>query len=352
MLKTLLEAKQSRSLKTVAAKCPNSDEFVDLVNEASRRLLNRGDWYGTVVPIQVCVTNGCIVWPRYVGHVRKMNVCNQPVPMRNSWYTFLQYDNPRFYEGWLAGWGYGSYDGGYSYPNWYSGLGSQVFTTGGVETPVFQDIMGDGRLLRFYPQVQADVGKNVIVFGTDNNGQILRRKTGTDTWEDGWELTLAIPYVSTSDYVRHIDRILFDDHEGPIRAFAYNVADDVLEDVGSYEAHDNNPSFVRYNLSTGVGCNGGEGCGCIRSVTALVKLRYVPAIYDTDLVLIDNLDALKLMIQCIRYEEAGERAQARAAEADAIHELNLQLNDAFPVEQTPVGNGVFAGTCVGIQRCF
>jgi hypothetical protein len=269
--------------------------------------------------------------------------------MRNNWYSFLQYDGPMD----NYGWGNRSTTNWMGNQTWGSWMGNQVWAVGGVETPVFQGIMGDGRYLRFYPELQIDVGKTVTVFGVDNGNQTLRHQLPDGTWEDGVVVTLGSPFGSTSTFIRRIDRLIFDDHEGNIRAYAYNATSTMLEDVGTYEAHDNNPSFTRYTLSTNStgACNIG-GCDCIKSVIALVKLRFIPARYDTDLVLIDNISALKLMIQCIKYEEAGDRTSARAAELDSIRELNLALTDSYPVEQTPIGNGVFSGTGIGSQRCF
>ena len=339
MYLTLKEARES-SLDSVAGSCPTSAAFTRLVNEASQRLLRRGDWAGTVVPIQVCAFGGCIVWPRYVGQVRKMNLCNGPVLMRNPWFEFLQFDNPVF----------NANGAGFQTP--WASYGAQAWTTGGVSTPVFQDVMGDGRLLRFYPEVLADVGKTVTVFGVDNNDQKLVHKLSDGTWQDGWVVTLASTYGVTADYVRRIDRLIFEDHEGTIRAYAYNVADVVLEDIGIYEGHDNNPVFTRYNLRTGSCLTSATNCSCTQTIIALVKLRFIPARNENDLILINNISALKLMTQCIKYEEAGDRTSARSAEADAIREMNLDLTDAFPLDQTPVGNGPFGGSTLGRQRAF
>ncbi len=351
MYATLSEIRES-SVAVPSGKCANSTEFTAIVNEACQRLMRRGDWANLVVPIQVCALNSCVVFPRYVGQVRKVNLCNQPTTMRNPWYNFLTYDNPRFYEGWGNGWATSStYSAIYANAPWLSWLGAQAYITGGVETPVFQGIMGDGRFLRFYPSVQADVGKIVTVFGVDNNDQELRHKLADGSWEPGWIVTLASPFGSTTDYVRRIDRLVFEDHESTVRAYAYNAASDVLEDVGIYEGHYNNPAFVRYNLTPNGQCGGGS-CGCVKSIVALVKLRFIPARFDTDLVLISNLEALELMVQSIQLRRAGDIATARAFEQDAIRSLNLDLRDAYPDDQTPVGNGVLGGTGCGVQRCF
>ena len=200
MLKTLDEVRDS-VVPSFAGVCATSSDFTALVNNATQRLMRRGDWPGTVVPIQVCAHMGCIVFPRYVGEVRKLNVCNQPLTIRNEWYSFLQFENPNFIEGNGIGYGTGSTywsNGGSGGNGW---LGARAWATGGVSTPVFQDIMGDGRFVRFYPRVQADIGKTVTVYGTDNNGQTLTHKLSDGTWQDGWVVTLNIPFGSTTDYL-------------------------------------------------------------------------------------------------------------------------------------------------------
>ena len=86
-------------------------------------------------------------------------------------------------------------------------------------------------------------------------------------------------------------------------------------------------------------------------VTALVKLKFVPAKLDTDLVLIQNLDALKDMMQAIQFKEANDIASAREYELSAIRELNLELNDQTPLDQTPVSMQPFNGLSFA-NRCF
>src|SRR6185295_12182492 len=91
MYKILSEIRAS-SMVDVIGVCPESDEFLNKLNDVTERLMMRGDWSGLVVPIQVCIYNGCVVWPRYVHQVRKINMCNRSVDMGNMWYNFLPTD--------------------------------------------------------------------------------------------------------------------------------------------------------------------------------------------------------------------------------------------------------------------
>jgi hypothetical protein len=99
------------------------------------------------------------------------------------------------------------------------------------------------------------------------------------------------------------------------------------------------------------GGNCGEGDCVSRPLIALVKLRFVPVVLDTDLVLIDNLDALKNMIQSIKYAEAGDDRMADKYEARAIRELNMGLRDGGD-DLIPVSIEPFSGIPAGRQKMW
>ena len=151
MLTTLKEVRES-SLRNIAGSCPNSTAFLRLVNNATRRLMRRGDWVGTIVPIQVCVRAGCVVWPRYVGSVRRINVCGTPIPIRNQWYEFLQYQSSNWGSG-RNWWGNNS---------WGTLCGSPVDMRLQGKSPVFQDVQGEGRYIRGYATANIDLGCPVV----------------------------------------------------------------------------------------------------------------------------------------------------------------------------------------------
>ena len=97
MFTTLAEAKAS-TLKNIVGVAVTTPKFLEFLNEATRRLLRRGDWSGTVLPVCLYVTRGTVTWPRYVGQVRKINVCHRALPMRNLWYQFLPLSSAEHYH--------------------------------------------------------------------------------------------------------------------------------------------------------------------------------------------------------------------------------------------------------------
>ena len=338
---TYLDTKQS-SIVDVAGVCADSYRFSTLINEATRKLMRRGDWVGTVAPIHICVRRGCLVMPRYVGSVRKINRCDQPLTTGNLWYNFLNNRD------WRSG-RWGDYRGG------CDGPGSLVSQG---QSPCYSDIYGDGRYVRAYPRTKEDIGKTVTIFGVDNNNQPLRTDNGDGTWSDGVIITIGSSgmnpnYGSTSVYVRRIDRVVKDVTQGQVLLYAYDATNNVLEDLAIFDPGETSPSYARYQVNinhpligTASGC-----CGGLHTVVALVKLQFIPAKYDTDLVLIDNLDALKYAVQSIRAQEAGDLRLAKGYEAAAVQELNRELEDAYPDDTFSATNSVFGGLTFG-QKCF
>lgn len=333
---TFGELKASKAVD-VAGVCATSDQFKGYVNEAVNRLLRRGDFTGSTVPIQVCVKRGCMVFPRYVHMVRKINVCRHPIPTRNLWYEFLP-DNDRWW-----------------YPLFTGHSGCSLTNDG--RTPVYSDVPGEGKLIRAYLVYNEDIGKTVTIFGVDNNGQELRTNNGDGTWSEGIVLALTKPFASTSTYVRRIDRVLKDETEGDVRLFAYDPVTDILDDIALYGPSETNPDYERYRLNAATWPStttpgAPNCCNTSFSVVALVKLRFFPVKHDTDLVIIDNVEAIKDMIQSIRFGEAGDFTNADKAEIRALRELNMQIADHNPEPQIAVSNDVFGSTGIGVQACF
>lgn len=343
---TLGEVQASKGIQAVARFCPTSDEFLELVNSATRRLGRRGDWAETVVPIYVCVFQGCVVWPRYVGSVRKINICNRTVSVNSLWYSFMTGVNGITNGGLGGPWGYGA-RGWDSYASWRGG--SCGLTQMG-KTPVLQDAMGDGRTVRAYTRCPKDYGKTMKIFGTDNNNQPLQEKDINGNWVTGITLTLQSPFASSSTFVRHIDYVIRDQTQCIVDCYYYNATTDLLEDMAHYEPSETEPSYAKTQLSNWPHTSFQSGvatpscCAGLRGVMALVKLKFIDAQVASDLILVPNIDALQKEIQAINSERAGDLVKAKAFELDAVRELNRQLEDEMPDDNFPASNNVFGGT--------
>lgn len=322
---TLLDCKQS-SIPEIASVPANSREFARLINDACRRFMRRGEWQGTVVPIYTCVRNGCIVWNRYVGQIRKLNFCRTTIPVKNMWGDFLPYDR--------SGW-----DRSY----WWSYLGQRCQISMQGTSPTYAAIPNGWTTVRAYLESPLDKNKTMTLFGEDSSGQTIRTK-GNGPWVDGQQKSLDVPYIEWTS-IRRIDRVLKDATNGPVRVYATDGTN--MIDLAMYEPSETSPDYLRTDLHTNSTCTSGQ------PVIALVKLKFIPVAHDSDLVIVQNVDALEMMIQAIRSERAGDDESASKFEMKAIREGNLQLydedneNDAIPVNIDGMNR-----TALGEQRCF
>ena len=320
------------SFQTASGFCTTSQDYKDLVNLVIPRLLNRGDWAGTLLPIRACISRGCVTWPRYVNQIRNVNTCRQSVKMRNVFYEFMEHNN-------CLG----------TYQQWCNG---ERQMTDQFRAPFYNDIFGSTSKLRVFPMVSQDVGVTVRFFGNDIYGQPLMTNNGDGTWSDGIILTAAFPYVESTQYIHHIDRVVKSASQGNILIYGYDASQNAMYDLAVYEPSELNPSYLRTRLdgsSTGTCCG---GC-CSETVIALVKLKFIPVVTNDDgLIFLDGAEgALLAGIRAMKREDAGDFNGAKGFWGQAIEELQRQLEDFSPDSKLSVRNNVFGARTLA-NRCF
>lgn len=311
---------KSSSVVNIAGVCTTSGEFVGQLNEAVQRLMDYGEWFATVVKARFCVNQNCIAWPRWVGTVLAVNLCNNTRPVQGGWYEFMPISSSDCMNS----------------TRWTSNV---TLVDDGL-TPVFNNIPCNGaNYVRAYPRFQADVGKTVTLYGIDSNGQEYMTKDALGNWYQGEILTLASPYVQSSKTFREVTLVKKELTVGPVDLFQYDPTTTLLHDMAHYEASETDPMYRHSTIRGGVCCASAYNiCSDdgVRKVEARIKMQFVPAVLDTDVIQIDNIPAIKLMIQAIRLEEAGDDDTANKKQAMAIKELNRQLRNKYPLEQIPI----------------
>lgn len=303
----LSQAKQSR-LNRISGLCSDSTDFLDLLNDATRQLMRRGNWWGTVAKIRLCVYDGCFALPYYVGTVLATNINGHPTKMSNHWYEFQPVEP---YD-WCCD------------RKWVSNVRATLDGT----TPVFRNVPCNYAMkIRAYPRLQSDVGKTVTVYGIDSNGWEVRTERADGTFQNGEVLTLGTPYAETHSFFRTVTGIVKDQTNAVVDLYGYSAdyMDQPLE-MAHYQAWETVPSYRHMRIT---GCP--QGC-CPSSVTMLIKLEFVPVQNDSDFVLVDNLDALAIAMQAVKQSDAYDHDAAEKALVRAVHELNLDLRNKFPNE--------------------
>lgn len=328
---------QTPAFATASGYCTTSADFMELVNLAVDELIIRGDWPGSIVPIRVCIRNGCATWPRYVAEIRKMNTCRgNAVQLRNQWYEFLDHSH---------GCGRNEIFG------WHAWRGEERQMVAQYRAPTYNDIYGPNCMVRVYPMVQEDLNlSGWWFFGTDNNGQPLMTDNGDGTWSQGvtltWQPTLG--YGTTNTFISRIDRVVKPVTQANNNLFAYDANQNGLFDLAVYEPSEVNPSYLRYQIEDQVPR---ANCGdCSKSVIALVKLLNLPLSAPTDWVIIDNKRALLLAIRALKLEEA--LGDATKLWQSAIETLNRSSENNSPDDQFAVANEPFGRGVRRSQQCF
>lgn len=326
---TTADARASGPLRGAAAVCADSQSFLDLLNEAQRRLLKRGRWFDTEWLAKFCIHERCITWPRWVGTVLGVRACNgnQPI-MQNRWFNIV---GPRSAT---CGW------------PWSCG---HSFMEDVGTAPCYNEVTGDaGKLIRYYVTKNFDVGKTIRLYGTAFGNQPLQERDADGNWTDGLTITAAKPFATTTVLVTKITSVVRQATQGPARLYEYDADADKLRDLALYDPSETNPRYRRsklLNIHEIPGCRDANNI-CQRQIEAMVKLAFVPAVSENDFLMIDDFDALKLAIQAIRLEEANDDGLSEAKWMKAIREMNMEIRDKEPGEQTSFNVDVVGGSLI------
>src|SRR6188474_248827 len=69
--------------------CADDDRVARQLNKAQRRLMAKNKWVGTTVRYRVCVSAGCLTWPRQIETIEAFAICDCPGRLRDQWFEFL-----------------------------------------------------------------------------------------------------------------------------------------------------------------------------------------------------------------------------------------------------------------------
>ncbi len=303
-LLTLAEVKQGPVGRSSGI-ATTSDQFVNIVNDAVRQLMERGAWYGSIQPMALTInTDGTVICPRELSNILAIqpSPCpgHWPIQSVNLWYQYLPWTDEKI--DWLAkcrtrGFHRVAESIGY------------VVVTNQFLTPNY---------IRVSSSSTSDNGKNISFFGVDASGNPLSQT-----------LTIGQPFVSSfPQKFGRVDRVVKDLTVGYVTCQQDDNNGSLLP-LSVYQPSEVSPQYVKVRLLNFV--------GCIPPVlNVLARLSFIPALNDTDLVLVESQDAIRDMVLSIRKKEAGDLVSAAALERSAMSELNHQMRTRFPDEQFQV----------------
>jgi len=325
----LQDARSDIGIRNIAGKCSQSDQFSDLVNRVTRRLLKRGAWWGTEVVVRLCAFSCEIVWPNFVGTVKGVRTCAGQMNLKNNWYSIM---GPSSCCNDWGGSSWGAMGSGYGYGGNVNAVGfdSDTSCTG-------NSITGNtGKLLQYHVVKAEDWGKTITFYGKQYGGQPLQEVVSGVT-QNGLTLTAvsgANP-AQTTVLVTRLDQIARQATRGMAYLYEYDPATTLQRMLSVFQPNETNPQYRKTTIKNFGSIPYFQDSNGVKSwnIEALVKLEYVPAVDDRDFLLIDDFDALKLGIQALQFEDAHDYANAEITWKLAIRELNYESKNKQPGNQ-------------------
>lgn len=329
---TLLDARMFGVAQAAGLCDGDNDEFIRLVNEAQQRLIldeaqpDEGFW-GTwaVMAFNLTRADPYFTAPRDVARVTAINVCKLPVVLRNQFYEYLEFGN-------------GLRPVNCCDAQICEDLAS--FDRGLVVA--FKDIKPPNKQIRVFATDETDYGKRVLIAYKDPFGNIIYSQDGYNRVM-GEFLTLASPFVTTTSDVDQLLGIQKDETNGPVQFIEVDTVTGDTRLILTMEPTETVAGYRRYFV------NGLPDTCCASetiSVSALVKLDFVPVKVDTDYLLIQNLAALKEEVQGIRLSDMDSpnaKRMGNAHHAAALRLLFGELDHFVGKERVSVQVPIFNG---------
>jgi hypothetical protein len=313
---------------------PNcNSKFLKLANRAQLTLSQGGRWFGTVVTMRFCQYQGCITFPREVGTVERMDICQHSVYVRNQWWEFqTNYVVP-------------SYDRCKQY-----GWSNELLPKN--KACQFQDLEAPA-YYQLYPQSAADVGKVVLLQG-------INAGTGQYVTEN---VTLALPYAQSAyQYAPPgLSGVQKPVCMGQINVTAFYPSANTYAAVAIWDATDTAPWYNRFYLvnrpkwccdnvapSINNACTDyGDGCTpallncpCGVAATFLVRREFIPVGQlpngqgdPSAWLFIGNIPALMEEMQALKARDQNQFDIANGHHAAALQYLNDELDKYQPPQQ-------------------
>lgn len=319
MKATVADLKASSVPETLNVR-PSDPRLIQWLNMATERLLNRGDWIGAYAKVRVCVRGPCFAWPRQVLTVEKAAICNQSVPVRTQWYEFEDYGP------------------GLNLVN----LLCPVEVVDDGFAPTVSDIQGSAKYIKVYGFVPEDADAEVRVEGYDENNQWIRTEEtpGDGDWLNGEGIPIALtPNTSTRFFGSTPTAIRKPRTKGSVSVYTLNP-DDNTEILLAAMQYDE--TVANYRRSRIINWHKVCTCGATpvnqnTTLTAIVKLGYVPVSQDEDWLLIPNLPAMQDAMQGVQKIAKNLLTEGYAYLNSAVNELNKEIRSNIGRDKVTIG---------------
>ena len=274
----------------------------DDINQAIEVLMNKPKlWTHTVQNLIFCAPNGQLTLPREVAKINKCCINGRFAGVQSQWYEYMS-NGPGLLES--------------QRETSMSPLIDRGFVCTQYDIPY-----GLASYLLVVSDRKEDVGAKILFRGLDDTerevhtdkmfGEYVQIQGGEDekAWisENKFSKIISIEKPVTKGYV-YLSVIWPDTG---VRYF-----------LGSIHPDETVPRYRRYFVKETPEELASDIAPTPHRIDAICKMQYVPATHDSDVLLIQNLSALKHMLKAIRLEDAEQLEMAIKYEATAERRMN------------------------------
>lgn len=191
-----------------------------------------------------------------------------------------------------------------------------------------EPLFGSFKLAAFSTSAE-DVTKSLSIYGRDTMNQALGSpgaymQLPIQQWHGGVEGELFMDLASkpevgfaVSEPVRDVYNVGKPATDGFVSLYTYDEDTHQMYFLAKYHPQETNPRYRRYRITHPDFVAGS-------SVYALCELGYVPLTETDDILIVQNMDALKMMVMAIEFENEREFQAAKVYEADAYRLIEEQ----------------------------
>lgn len=274
-------------------------QLAEYVNTAQYNLLTAKEaggegWWGTWAEIAFTVSQTAPYYTagRDIARLEVAAVCQRPVPIYNQFVEYLEFGNGRMPQIFRQR----------CHPHLVN-----VFSRNTV--PLFVDMPTPPMIVQVYLSDPADVGKRVMISGTDNNQKPIYTVDGLNPIT-GIFVVLQSPFSTVPTRMFSITGIQKDITAGQVSFFGMDPTTGAQTLLLTMEPSETTASYRRYYFD-GLPTTCCTGTGVPPSpitVTAIAKLDLIPVVVDTDYCLIQNREAIINECQAIRYSDMDTKS--------------------------------------------
>jgi len=278
-------------------------------------------WQGTWAEIWFNLSRDqpYITLPREIARLEAVNVCDNPIGLKNQFFEYLEFGNGRMSKN-------------------RSDCCRELQAYARNNAVTFTDLSNAPQQIRIYATSDQDIGKRVLVSGYDSNN-VQVNSQDVRVIVNGVFLTLTSPFVTSAISFNKITGIQKDVTVGQIEVYQVDPTSGAEVLLLTMEPSEETASYRRYyfdNLPCSCCPVPGATAGTVQ-ISAIAKLEPIAVSVDTDYLLLQSKEAFIEEAMSLRLSEADTPNSQQLAYAHHLKAIRLLIGQVSHYQgiQTP-----------------